>query len=140
MLLLWLGVNEALPIAIVFLCSFFPVCYNTATGVKSVDKSFVQVARTMGASDFRILTTVVVPLAVPAIFTGLRLEAGMAWRVIVAAEMVAIPTGIGALLMRAESLIRVDIIIVCLMVLSLMCFSFERFFNYVENRLTRQWR
>lgn len=140
LLLLWLGVSEALPIAIIFLCSFFPVCYNTATGVRSVDKSFVQVARTLGASDFRVLTTVVVPLAVPAIFTGLRLEAGMAWRVIVAAEMVAIPTGIGALLMRAESLIRVDIIIVCLMVLSLMCFSFERFFDYVENRFTRQWR
>ena len=80
------------------------------------------------------------PLALPDIFTGLRLEAGMAWRVIIAAEMVAIPTGIGALLMRAESLIRVDTIIACLMVLSIMCFCFERVFILLERRITGQWR
>jgi NitT/TauT family transport system permease protein len=139
LLMLWVGVNEMLPIAIIFICAFFPICYNTATGIRSVDKNLVQAARTLGASDLRVLTTVVLPLAIPGIFTGLRLEAGMVWRVIVAAEMVAIPTGIGALLMRAESLIRVDIIIVCLIVLSLMCFFFETLFNYVENRLTRRW-
>jgi NitT/TauT family transport system permease protein len=83
---------------------------------------------------------VVIPLAMPNIFTGLRLEAGMAWRVIIAAEMVAIPTGIGALMMKAESLIRMDIIIVCLIVLAVMCLSFEKFFAYMEARLTRQWR
>ncbi len=139
LLMLWIGIDEALPIAIIFICSFFPICYNTATGIRSVDGNFVRAARTLGASDFRILITIVLPLALPAIFTGLRLEAGMAWRVIIAAEMVAIPTGIGALLMKAESLIRVDIIMICLMVLSLMCFSFERFFIYLEGRLTGQW-
>jgi len=117
-----------LPIAIIFICSFFPVLYNTITGIKTVPEDFIKVAKTLGASPIKILTTVILPLALPNIFTGLRLEAGMAWRVIIAAEMVAIPTGIGALLMRAESLIRVDIIIVCLMVLSVMCLSFEKFF------------
>jgi len=139
LLMLWIGINELLPIAIIFICSFFPICYNTATGIRSVDENFVQAARTLGASDLRVLLTIVFPLALPTIFTGLRLEAGMAWRVIIAAEMVAIPTGIGALLMRAESLIRVDIIIVCLMLLSLMTFSFERAFIYLENKLTHQW-
>ena len=139
LLMLWIGINEALPIAMIFICSFFPICYSTASGIKNVDRNFIWAARTLGASEFRILSTIVVPLALPAIFTGLRLEAGMSWRVIIAAEMVAIPTGIGALLMRAESLIRVDIIIVCLMVLSLMCLSFERLFIYLEHRLTRQW-
>lgn len=139
LLMLWVGVNETLPIAIIFICAFFPICYNTATGVKGVDQSLVQAARTLGASDTRILTTIVLPLAVPVLFTGLRLEAGMAWRVIVAAEMVAIPTGIGALLMKAESLVRVDIIIVCLMVLSLMCLACETLFHYIESKLTRRW-
>ena len=54
--------------------------------------------------------------------------------------MVAIPTGIGALLMKAESLIRIDIIIVCLIVLSVMCLSFEKFFAYMETKLTTKWR
>ena len=138
-LMLWIGINEALPIAIIFICSFFPVCYNTICGIKNVDRNYIRVAQTLGASSIRILTTVVFPLALPTIFTGLRLEAGMAWRVIIAAEMVAIPTGIGALMMRAESLIRMDIIIICLLILSLMTFLFERLFIYLEGVTTR-WK
>jgi len=140
LLMLWIGINEMLPITIVFICSFFPVLYNTITGIRNVNKDYIQAARTLGASEARILATVVMPLALPNIFTGLRLEAGMAWRVIVAAEMVAIPTGIGALLMKAESLIRMDIIIVCLIVLAVMCLAFEKFFGYLEDKMTAKWR
>ncbi|MBN1188659.1 MAG: ABC transporter permease [Dehalococcoidales bacterium] len=140
LLMLWIGINEMLPITLIFICSFFPVLYNTVTGIKNVDREYIKAARSLGASDMKVLTTVVLPLALPNIFTGLRLEAGMAWRVIIAAEMVAIPTGIGALLMKAESLIRIDIIIVCLIVLAIMCLIFERFFAYLENRITVSWR
>jgi NitT/TauT family transport system permease protein len=139
-LMLWFGISEMLPIMIIFICSFFPVLYNTVTGIKTVNKDLIKVAKTLGASEGKILSTILLPLALTNIFTGLRLEAGMAWRVIIAAEMVAIPTGIGALLMRAESLIRIDIVIVCLIVLSVMCLSFERFFIYMEHRLTGEWR
>jgi NitT/TauT family transport system permease protein len=79
-------------------------------------------------------------MALPNIFTGLRLEAGMAWKVVIAAEMVAIPTGIGALMMRAENLMRMDMILVCLMVLSVMCLAFERFFSFLEQKATGAWR
>jgi NitT/TauT family transport system permease protein len=140
LLMLWIGINEMLPITIIFICSFFPVLYNTVTGIKNVDKNYIRAAKTLGGSNIRILATVVIPLALPNIFTGLRLEAGMAWRVIIAAEMVAIPTGIGALMMKAESLMRIDIIIVCLMVLSLMCLSFEKFFAYMEAKVTTKWK
>ncbi|MBN2401672.1 MAG: ABC transporter permease, partial [Spirochaetes bacterium] len=98
LLMLWIGINEILPITIIFICSFFPVVYNTSAGIRNVDRKYIKAAETLGASDIRILFTVIVPLALPNIFTGLRLEAGMSWRVLVAAEMVAIPTGIGALL------------------------------------------
>lgn len=139
-MMLWVGIGEMLPIIIIFICSFFPVLYNTVTGIRTVDPNLINVARTLGASEGKILFTVALPLALPNIFTGLRLEAGMAWRVIIAAEMVAIPTGIGALLMKAESLIRLDIVIVCLMVLAVMCLSFERFFIFAERKLTGRWR
>ncbi len=140
LLMLWFGIGEILPIAIIFICSFFPILYNTVTGIKNVNKNYIYAARTLGAPDIEIITTVVMPLALPNIFTGLRLEAGMAWRVIIAAEMVAIPTGIGALMMKAESLIRIDIIIVCLIVLGVMCLSFEKFFAFLEKKLTNRWR
>ena len=140
LLMVWIGINDLLPVALIFLCSFFPVLYNTITGIKSVDREVIKAARILGASDRKILSSVVLPLAVPNIFTGLRLEAGMAWRVVIAAEMVAIPTGIGALMIRSESLLRMDVIIVCLMVLSVMCLTFERVFQIMENRITNGWR
>lgn len=139
LLMIWFGISEALPIVLIFVSSFFPVLYNTITGIKTVPKDYIRVAETLGASRYRVLTTVILPLALPNIFTGLRLTTGMAWRVIIAAEMVAIPTGIGALLMKAQNLIRIDIIIVCLVILSIMCLTFERFFLFMERRLTGRW-
>lgn len=139
LLMLWIGINEMLPITIIFICSFFPVVYNTVTGIRNVDKRYTQAAETLGASNMRILFKVIIPLALPNIFTGLKLEAGMSWRVLIAAEMVAIPTGIGALLMQAESLVRVDIIMVCLIVLSVMCLLFERVFVIMEKYMIGKW-
>ncbi|RLA89936.1 MAG: ABC transporter permease [Deltaproteobacteria bacterium] len=138
-LMLWIGISDLLPITIIFICSFFPVLYNTITGIRNVPSEVINVARTLGASEKRILFTVILPLAIPNIFTGLRLEAGMAWRVIIAAEMVAIPIGIGALMIKAESLIRMDIIIVCLTLLSILTLSFEKFFIYLEKKITGKW-
>ncbi len=139
LLMLWIGINEMLPITIIFICSFFPVVYNTTTGIRNVDRRYIQAAEMLGASHLRVLIRIIVPLALPNIFTGLRLEAGMSWRVLIAAEMVAIPTGIGALLMKAESLVRVDIILVCLIVLSIMCLIFEKGFALAERRMVGKW-
>jgi ABC-type nitrate/sulfonate/bicarbonate transport system permease component len=138
--MLWFGIGEILPIALLFVCAFFPIYYNTETGIRTVGRDMIHAARTLGAGNYQILKTIVIPLALPSIFTGLRLEAGMAWRTTMAAEMIAIPTGIGALLMKAETLIRMDIVIVCLIVLSVMGFSFERFFLYLEKKTTGGWR
>ncbi len=140
LLMLWVGINEALPVLLIFICAFFPVAYNTRTGIEGVRKQYVRAAHTLGASSWYTLRHVILPLALPGIFTGLRLEAGMAWRTVIAAEMFAIPTGIGALMMNAESLIRVDIIMVCLLVLSLACFLSERALMALEDKMTGAWR
>lgn len=139
LLMVWVGINDLLPIVVIYICSFFPVLYTTIAGVRSVDKDYIRVARSLGASERHVLLSVVVPLALPYVFTGLRLEAGMAWRVLAAAEMIAVPSGLGALMMRAQSLIRIDIIIVCLIVLSVMSLIFEKGFALLEKRLTRDW-
>ena len=139
LLMLWIGINEMLPIIIIFICSFFPVVYNTFTGIRNVDKKYIYAAETLGASNMTILFKVIIPLALPNIFTGLKLEAGMSWRVLIAAEMVAIPIGIGALMIQAESLVRVDIIMVCLIILSIMCLIFERIFALAEKHMVGRW-
>ena len=139
LLLIWIGINELLPITLIFICSFFPLLYNTMAGVKLVDKQLIKVAKTLGASNFQILVEIVVPIAIPNIFTGLRLEAGMAWRTVLAAEMIAIPVGLGALAMKAQSLLLVDVIIDVLITLSVVCLLFEKIFEILEQKLTRMW-
>ena len=139
-LLLWLGIGELLPILLIFISSFFPVLYNTATGIKSVEQDYIDAAKISGASNQDLLTAVVIPLALPNIFTGLKLGSGIAWRVIIAAEMIAIPTGIGALMIRSENLLRMDIMLVCLIVLAVMCLFFELILNLLEKRITGSWR
>ncbi len=139
LLLIWLGPGEGLSVALIFICSMFPVLYNTLTGIRGVPRELLYASKVLGASPLRTLKEVLLPLALPQILTGLRLEAGMAWRVLLAAEMIAIPTGIGALMWKAESLMRVDVILVCLGVLSFLCFAFERSFLWLERRFTR-WR
>ncbi|MDD3324411.1 MAG: ABC transporter permease [Sulfurospirillaceae bacterium] len=139
LLMLLIGINEVLPVVIIFICSFFPIVYNTVTGIQEVKKEYINAAKLLGAGDFTILRKIVIPQALPYIFIGLKLESGAAWRTVVAAEMIAIPTGIGALMMRAENLMRIDIILVCLIVLSLMCLIFEGFFSYLERKMTAKW-
>jgi len=140
LLMIWIGINEALPVTLIFICAFFPVAYNTVTGIKEVRKEYVNTARTLGASSWFIFWRVILPMALPNIFTGLRLESGMVWRTVIAAEMFAISTGIGALLINAENLIRVDIIMACLIVLSLMCSIFERLILWLEKKAIGAWR
>ncbi len=138
-LMILVGINNLLPILIIFICSFFPITYNTKFGIQNVNKNYIKIAKLLGASNFKIFFKIIFPLALGNIFTGLRLEAGMAWRVIIAAEMIAIPTGLGALMLRAENLIRMDIIIITLFVLSFMTLIFERFFLYLEKKSMR-WK
>lgn len=59
LLMIWIGINEMLPIVLIFLCSFFPVLYNTITGIKSVDSDLINAASTFGASGRKILSTVI---------------------------------------------------------------------------------
>ncbi len=137
--MIWIGLGDTLPISLIFICSFFPLLYNTVTGIRSVSKDLIEAARTLGASPLQVLTTIMLPQAALNIFTGLRLEAGMAWRVVIAAEMIAVPTGVGALAIKAESLLQVDTIFVCLMVLALTCFLFDKGFEFLEHK-TQRWR
>lgn len=140
LMMLWIGINEALPIVLIFICAFFPVAYATLLGIKEIPTAYINAAKSLGASSWYILRRVILPLASPSIFTGLRLEAGMVWKTVLASEMFAIPTGIGAMMIQAETLIRVDIIMVSLVILALMSFSFEKSIYWIENQMMHKWR
>ncbi|TCT08045.1 nitrate ABC transporter permease [Aquabacter spiritensis] len=80
---------------VIFICSIWPMLLNTAFGVGSVRKEWLNVARTLEVGPFRQAFTVILPAAAPTILTGMRISIGIAWLVIVAAEMLVGGTGIG---------------------------------------------
>ncbi len=82
-------------IFVIFICSLWPVLINTAFGVSSVRKDFINVARTLELSPMRTALTVILPAAAPTILTGMRISIGISWLVIVAAEMLVGGTGVG---------------------------------------------
>lgn len=87
--------SEASAIFVIFICSIWPMLINTAFGVANVRKDWVNVARTHELSNLRTAFTVILPAAAPTILTGMRISIGIAWLVIVAAEMLVGGTGIG---------------------------------------------
>jgi len=140
LLIVWVGLRQGLPVLLISLVVFFPVLLNIATGVKSVDRENILAARTLGSSELRILLSIIVPLSLPFILTGIRIEVALAWRVLVAAEMIAIPTGIGALMSRSESLLQIKAVMVCLGLLSVIGLIMDWSLRYFEKRLTAHWR
>jgi nitrate/nitrite transport system permease protein len=87
--------SEASSIFVIFICSIWPMLINTAFGVASVRRDWINVARTHELSPLRTAFTVILPAAAPTILTGMRISIGIAWLVIVAAEMLVGGTGIG---------------------------------------------
>ncbi len=87
--------SETSSIFVIFICSVWPMLINTAFGVASVRRDYINVARTHELSRFETATQVILPAAAPTILTGMRISIGISWLVIVAAEMLVGGTGIG---------------------------------------------
>jgi NitT/TauT family transport system permease protein len=99
-LLIGIGFNQK--IVVITYAAFFPVVLNTIAGVSSTEKSRIEAARTMGATDWQVMKDVVFYSALPSIFTGLRLSMGVAFVVVIAAELVGATSGLGYYLHEAS--------------------------------------
>ncbi|KAB1074304.1 ABC transporter permease [Methylobacterium planeticum] len=109
MILFGLGPRSAY--FLVFLGAFYPILVNTVFGVRSVEPRLFEAAAMLGCTGTAQFARVVLPAALPSIFTGLRLGLGFAWVVIVVGEMTGVQTGLGAIIMEARQLSRTEIVI-----------------------------
>lgn len=94
-LILFLGIDEEYKVAMIAIGSFWPILINTINGIVNVNKKNIEVANMFEKSRIEILLEVILPEAVPSIFTGMRLGIGTAWSCVVGAEMLAAASGIG---------------------------------------------
>ena len=101
--ILWFGIKDASAIFLVALSSFFPIVTGTMTAVRAIPLVYVRSARNFGLEGLELFRHVVFPAALPQIVTSLRLALGIAWMVIVAAEMIAVDSGLGYLILDARN-------------------------------------
>jgi NitT/TauT family transport system permease protein len=138
--LVWFRIGLTAMVFIIAIGAFFPVLLNTLDGVKSIKKTWVEAAVTLGAREGQVLSKVVLPGALPTIWTGLRVGFGIAWMCVVAAEMMpGTNSGIGYLIINSWYWSQVDVIIAGIIVIGIIGIGVDFLFKLVE-RKKFMWR
>jgi ABC-type nitrate/sulfonate/bicarbonate transport system permease component len=126
-------------IFLAFLASFFVTTLNTMLGVDSIDESYFRAAQCLGANDRQVFTNVVIPGAMPFIFTGLQISIGVCWFSLVAAEMVSGQYGLGYVINTSYTNVRYPTIIIGMVTLGFVGYATSAMVRMIGNRLM-QWR
>lgn len=101
--ILWFGVSDAAPIFLIFLASVFPITVSSIAAVQNMQPVYLRAARNFGLSRAQLFRRVVFPSCLPQVLTGIRIALGVAWLVVVAAEMIAVNSGLGYLIIDARN-------------------------------------
>ncbi len=117
MALLFFGIGDTPAIVLIFLAALWPLLINTIFGVRSIDRTLIKVAQAARASEFLVFRDIILPSALPAIFTGLRLAIGGGWLTVVTAEMIAVKSGLGYMILNAQLTFRSELIIAGIIVI-----------------------
>lgn len=136
MLILWFGIGETSKLVIIVMATFFPIFMNTVQGISQSDKGLLEVARVFDYTPPQTLRHVIVPSALPYIFTGMRLGLGYSWRSLIAAELVAASSGLGYMILDAEQLSRPDVILVGILVIGFLGSFMDMLFSVITGRFS----
>ena len=120
------GIRDFGAIFLITIGAFYPIVINATQGARDVDKNWVRAALMMGASRTTTLRRVVLPAAMPSIFTGLRIGLGIAWTAVIVAEMVAVKSGLGYVLWDAYYVGRMDIVLADMVSIGLLGYLSDR--------------
>ncbi len=137
---IWFGVSNLAPIFLIFLASFFPVVVATMNGVRNVPPVYVQAGRNFGLSTGALMARVIVPAVLPRILVGLRIAFGVAWLVLVAAEMIAVDSGLGYLIIDARNAgQRYDIVVGGMLVIGAIGLALDTLIRLTEKLRFVKW-
>ena len=139
LLILWLGIGEASKVAVIMLGVFFPMAINTYAGVRQADPLLIRAAVSFGAGRWSLIRKVILPSALPMVFAGLKLGAGIALLLLVAAEQIAADAGIGFLILQSGNLMETTRLMVGIVVLSLLGVASYWALSALERAVIR-WR
>ncbi|HSH12698.1 MAG TPA: ABC transporter permease subunit, partial [Desulfurivibrionaceae bacterium] len=115
--MLWFGLGDRPAIFLIFLSSFFPLTVATTIAVRSINPIYFQVAANFNFTTWEKVNNLIIPATIPAVVTALRLSVTIAWLVVVAAEMIAVQSGLGYLILDSRNALRMDYVMVGMVVI-----------------------
>lgn len=139
--ILWFGVGDASPIYLIFISSVFPMVVQTTVGVHTIEKRYLRAAENFGVSRRTLFRQVVIPAVLPQIIVGMRIGLGVAWLVVVAAEMIALHSGLGYMIMDSRNAgNRYDLVIAGMIIIGLIGLSLDTTMRILEGTRWARWR
>ena len=139
--ILWFGVGDASPIFLIFLSSVFPLVVQTVTGVHTIERQYLRAAENFGVSRRKLFVQVVIPAALPQIIVGMRIALGVAWLVVVAAEMIALHSGLGYLIIDSRNAgNRYDLVVAGMVIIGVTGLLLDTMMRRMEGLRVVRWR
>jgi NitT/TauT family transport system permease protein len=139
--ILWLGVGDLAAVALIFLASFLPLTLALRNGVHGVPDVHVQAGRNFGLTSMQLARRVIFPSLLPELIVGLRLSLGIAWLVVVAAEMIAVNSGLGFLIVDARNAgDRYDLVVAGMALIGLVGLFLDLAIRRLERLPAVRWR
>jgi taurine transport system permease protein len=135
LIIIWLGIDEAPKVLLIFLSCFAPLALAARAGMRSASAEQINAAYSMGASDLQVVRHVMLPAALPDILVGMRIAIGFGWTTLVAAEMVAANVGLGQLVLNASNFLRTDIVLMGICVIAALAYLYELLMRWLQRRL-----
>lgn len=138
--IVWFGVGDFAAIFLIFVASFFPVVVSTESGVRNVPEMYLRAGSNFGLSPVAVLRGVVLPAALPQIIVGLRIALGIAWLVVVAAEMIAVDSGLGYLIIDSRNAgKRYDLVLAGMLLIGLIGLGLDSAIRRLEKLKSVRW-
>jgi len=137
--LLWFGIGDPPAVFLIFLSSFFPLLVATISAVSSIDRLLVRAAVNIGMPKGKMMFKIVFPASLPAIVINLRISLGIAWLVVVAAEMIAVKSGLGYLIIDSRNALRMDWVIDSMIIIGLIGIVLDRIIRRLERLKSLRW-
>jgi NitT/TauT family transport system permease protein len=139
--ILWFGVGDASPIFLIFISSLFPMVVQTIAGVHTIERRYLRAAENFGVSRYTLFSQVVIPAVLPQIVVGMRIGLGVAWLVVVAAEMIALRSGLGYLIIDARNAgNRYDLVIAGMIIIGTIGLMLDVGMRLLEGLKSVRWR
>lgn len=138
--ILWFGVKDTAPIFLIFLASVFPITVSAMAAVQNMQQVYLRAAQNFGLSGMPLFRRVILPAALPQIITGLRIALGVAWLVVVAAEMIAVNSGLGYLIIDARNAgKRYDLVVAGMVMIGLIGLALDVLMRQLEKLDAVRW-